>query len=192
MRLIILLITLLFLIGCTKIETTEKPINAISPETATPVIKEEPKEQPKEVIKSPEEICKENAVALIPQTFSLIIASSNNPNTSNWDLDKSAIWLDNTPMDSKGVITFYKGRLSSENTNYWYTGNTQNEKLFGTGGLKYYKKVTLSNGRIGNNEFIIKPILKPIKILQPQESFAPYTGTFKIIDYGFVSCNWTE
>ncbi|MCK5283079.1 MAG: hypothetical protein KAK00_06730 [Nanoarchaeota archaeon] len=158
-------------------------------------VEEQPEEEPVEELREEEpkeETCSDKAVKLIPETLSLILPSSYNPNTTGWQIEEDSKWEDGSLIDFKGEIEFQKGRYSGENTNYWYTRNIQNEKLFGEGGLKYSKQVTTIEGITGKNEFLIKVDLNPILIVEPTEPFDPYRGSFEIIDIKFVECRWIE
>lgn len=191
-----MLCLVVFVYGCTiespweeGPETLEETIpEETAPEEAPELAPEEPPEAPQE---APEETCEDKAKKLIPVSFKLSLASNHDPDSTGWSMEDTN-WTDDTPIDYKGDIEFRKGRRTGENINYWYTINNQNEKLFGEGGLKYSKKAMSADGIAGENEFIIKPILKPGNIFEPTMPSERYRSTFTIIDYGFVSCEWIE
>lgn len=184
---IFLLIIILVIAGCSNQQanpqTNNKPVSS-------PITEKTPVATPLQ--EAPKETCEQKAAKLIPQTFKLQIHSSYNPNVSGWDFNGNATWEDGMPIDKKGTIEFQKGRSANQNTNYWYTINIKNEKLFGAGGLRYVKQVTTKEGITGKNFFMIKPVLNPIQINGPSELYAPYTGVFQVIDRGFVNCSWIE
>jgi len=154
-----------------------------------PIVEEEPKVE--EIEKTPEEHCQEQAIKMVPETFKFTLVAEKDPDTAGWSYVEDTKWTDDTPMDTKGDIEFQRGRHTDEDTKIFYTRNIQNEDLFGEGGLKYLKKVTLEDGTVGERKFYIKPSFEPVQIIDPDEPFAPHRGTFKVVDYGFVSCDWS-
>jgi hypothetical protein len=180
-----------FIIGCAQKQEikkeviTEPKINQTQQNASSNVIVNEQKELPKET-------CEDKAKKLFPEIISLSIPSSYNPNSSGWRLNNDSRWKDGVLIELKGDIEFFKGRSANENINYWYTKNIQNENLYGKGGLKYSKDAISQLGFVGKNIFIIKPILKPIQIVNPTQPFAPYRGTFEIFEPGFINCSWVE
>ena len=179
-------IVMMFVFGCVPVDVNEGD-NLVEKEPEAPVeeiLVEEELEPVEPVI----ETCEDKAIALIPKTFNLTIASNFDSNIAAWNFGSEVNWTDGTAMDTKGSIDFRKGQRVGDNPSYWYTWNTKNEKLFGEGGLKYYKKFANEDGIASTLEFIIKPILKPVRIVKPKLSLDPHTGIFEIVDYGFVEC----
>lgn len=194
---IFMLCLVVFIYGCTiespwteESAAPEETVPEETPELA-PEVSEEASVEPPEGVPE-EETCEDKAKKLIPATFKLSLASNHDPDSAGWSLESGINWSDGTLIDYKGDIEFRKGRRAGENTNYWYTINNQNEKLFGEGGLKYSKKAMSAEGIAGENEFIIKPVLKPGNIFEPTMPSERYQSAFTIIDYGFVSCEWIE
>ena len=184
-----ILIIMILVLGCAQSNVEKTQQGETQQEVQEEVQQEEP--QVEETQEEPlVETCEDKASKLVPETLDLTLANSHDPDTGEWNFDGQPEWLDGIPIDTKGDISFRKGRLSGENTNYWYTDNTQNEKLFGPGGLKYSKKVTLSDGTVGTNTFILKVVLKPKSINLNPEPFMPYTGTFSIIEKNFEECEF--
>ena len=123
MRILIILAILLLFVGCTKTAVVEEQPAPV--EEKVNVV-----EEPVQVVeKTPEEICHDNAVALMPESIDLSLANSKDPESDNWEWNDSFAWADGTPMDVKGTVSFREGRLEGENPNLWYTVNTQNEDL---------------------------------------------------------------
>jgi hypothetical protein len=176
--------------GCTPESTTDP----IIPVTNTEQVQNTTPDTQNTQTETKPTTCEENALKLIPKTLTLSLSSSHNPNLTGWEMDASSNWADGTKIELKGDVEFQKGRYANENSSLWYTRNIQNEKLFGPGGLKYLKQAEPREGVVaGKNIFIIKPTLKPITTSGPTKDnpFLPYTGTFEIVEPGFVNCSWS-
>lgn len=187
----VLLVLLLF--GCSTVVEEAESNDVVSEDNGVAVEDDkgtEPVDDEPVEAELKEDTCEDKVKVLIPAVFELTIASSRDADSEGWGFESEITWTDGVAMDTKGDIDFRKGTKVGENANYWYTTNTQNEKLFGEGGLKYYKKFIDDDGLTSKIEFIIKPILKPFNIIEPTEPFEPYRGTFEVVEYGFVECDY--
>jgi preprotein translocase subunit SecD len=184
------ILVIVFISGC-YIQLEEQVEEPAVEEPVTEEVEEEPVVE--EVVEEPVELtCEEKAAELIPETLKLTLPNEKDPEEDGWTLTEDNTWADDEEISFKGDVIYRKGRLEDENTNYYYTVNTQNEKLFGVGGMKYSVKVTKEDGTVGRNEFIVKPVLQKLNIVEPEEPFAPYVGSFLVLDPGFVECSWAD
>ncbi|MBD3164167.1 hypothetical protein GF323_03140 [Candidatus Woesearchaeota archaeon] len=196
---IIIAIFLIAVIGCVNQDSANVPgiDSAETPENQKEVGTEareegqssEEQEERQSKERAEEELsCEEHAKKLIPKIVKMTLANDKKPDTGYWALERNTTWKNGKKLSWKGDVKYQKGRHEGENINYYYTRNIQNEKLFGVGGWKYSEKVIAGSGVAGENEFILKPVFREIRIVK--EPSLEYVGTFEIIDYNFQNCTW--